>query len=75
MEKKHKKHLSEKDTLIRVLTPLVQILLVSELPDRLRTNTVNPFRDSFSKRQKQRFLTKSEKPNLLLDQQEAYGVK
>ena len=47
---KPQKPLSDKETLVRVLTPLVAILLVCKHPDSLTTNTVIPFRDSFSER-------------------------
>ena len=42
--------LAEKDTLVSVLTPFVVILLVCKHPASLTTNTVIPFRDSFSSR-------------------------
>ena len=42
--------LAEKDTLVSVLTPFVVMLLVCKHPASLPTNTVIPFRDSFSSR-------------------------
>ena len=45
--------LAEKDTLVSVLTPFVVILLVCKHPASLTTNTVIPFRDSFSSRKNQ----------------------
>ena len=42
--------LAEKDTLVSVLTVFVVILLVCKHPASLTTNTVIPFRDSFSSR-------------------------
>ena len=52
-EQKPIKPLSEKDTLVRVLTPFVVILLVCKHPASLPTNTVIPFRDFFSSRKNQ----------------------
>jgi hypothetical protein len=45
--------LAEKDTLVSVLTPFVVMLLVCKHPASLPTNTVIPFRDSFSSRKNQ----------------------
>ena len=52
---KPQKHLDETDTLIRVLTAFVIILLVSELPVRIVTNAVILYKDPVSSRQKHRF--------------------
>ena len=53
-----KKPLSDKETLARVLTPLVEILLVCKHPASLTTNTVIPFQGLFLRKEKHRFAKK-----------------
>ena len=63
---------SEKDTLIRVLTPLVIILLVSKLSASLTTNTVIPCRDSLF--QKGKTLKTERRVKACLDSSEVHHV-